>query len=209
MNKEEDITKISLYTIMTKVNNWIIQYGRKILLWFWFIIIFVLLFFIYPMFASNAKITEFWIIHEIDSNFHNESSIFVIEKDSIYFPLYTEVLFKYTDWVISEFSKHILAFWHHWNGSIVFHEYLHFLYLKQELTNKDKEEIIEVIRQDKYQFPIFLSHVFIEDDNINYWLTEYISHKYDDLYDRCQKNKDDITNILIKKKVLPNIYCKK
>lgn len=94
----------------------------------------------------------------------------------------------------------------------LFHEYLHYIYqnrMRERMWyfhQDDFKDIVNVIQRT--DFDLLMSHTLVSKNNIYYWLTEYISHKYMWYLYYCKDTKDDITDILIRKELLPQtIYC--
>lgn len=202
-------------SILTKIIEkkfFIIRLSILLSIMFWLMYIF------HPLFANNKNIEDFNIIYPIDTEFNNEINIYEINEKDRLFHLYTDILFKGTDWIIQQrilLKPQILLMsfrWNEWNSETLFHEYLHYVYLNSNITEKDKQEIMMEIGKDKNQLELLFMHTYMlydNSDNLSIWLTEYISHTYQWYYNTCKPIKDNITDILIKKELLPDIYCKK
>lgn len=94
----------------------------------------------------------------------------------------------------------------------LFHEYLHYVYqnkMREKMNYFNQDDFVEIVTTiEKTDFDLLLTHTLASNNNIYYWLTEYISHKYMWYLYYCKDTTDDITNILIRKELLPKtVYC--
>ena len=161
---------------------------------------------------GNIDIQSFNIKH-IPSNI--EIKIKDFKTDNLVNKFYKEVMYKGIDGLYFSDIKLILLLTpvnssNYVRGETIYHEYLHYKYMELEIKNKEREELLNLVMEDKYEREMLLLQTRLEDNDLNIGLTEYISHKYDGYVYGCKQKKDKITNKIIELGILePSIYCNK